>query len=72
MADAEDELHGLSKIIDVKPQKSGSVRISVAALLLSEDTSELSAAGFSGSRMVTCVAILRIRRTIILMVTIFG
>jgi len=32
---AEDELHGFSKIIDVKPQKGGSVGISVAALLLS-------------------------------------
>ncbi len=55
---AEEEIRGLSKIIDVRSTKTGLVRVSVAALLASPDTSELRTAGFAiGSRIDDIVTI---------------
>jgi subtilisin family serine protease len=54
----EDEIHSLSKIIDIKSQRTGSIRVSVAVRLASGDDSELRAAGFSiGSKINNIVTI---------------
>jgi subtilisin family serine protease len=54
----EDKIRGLSKIIDVSSPKTGAVRVSVAARLVSSDTSELTAAGFAiGSKLNDVVTI---------------
>ena len=54
----EEQIRGLSKVIEVKSEKTGSVRVSVAVRLVSSDTSELTAAGFSiGSKIDDIVTI---------------
>jgi len=54
----EDEIHSLSKIIDVRSQQTGLIRVRVAVRLASADDSELRTAGFSsGSKINDIVTI---------------